>query len=580
MKHFVCTWIVVAGLLVNSIGAQESSAQQPQTQPQRPSNTFAEGKSGAIATGSNDAAAAGLKILRAEGNAVDAAVATLLVQTVVESQLYCFGGEVPIIVYDAKRDVVEVVAGLGASPRLATVDWFKKNRNGVIQGRGDIANAVVPGTLDACITALDRYGSKTFRECSEGMLRVLKRRAAYDVEELQRRMRRRRGFDAAKFVQHHKNFLRLINLLRDAEAAAGSDRKRGLRAVADYFYRGPIAREVDAWSRENGGLLRYSDFATHHTPIDQPVVTNFDGYQIYKCPEWTQGPFLQQTLRLLESRDLRSMGHQSADYIHVVTEAMKLAFADRDSFYADPNFENVPLKALLSDEYTKIRSPLIDEKTASKQQRPGDPIQMKPLLRDAMRDHATFSGHSEDTSNCLVADQWGNVVAATPSGWGGVPAGDTGLQLGSRMIGLTTWDGHPSILVPGKRPRITLTPTLIMKDGKPVFAISVAGGDQQDQASIQITLNRLVFGLDPKAAVQTARFSTQQHLNWFGHLPVKPGTLAIPRTLSKDIEENLAARGHTVSRARTAGASVVLAIDPETGMKSTAADRGKIAVAY
>ena len=204
-----------------------------------------------------------------------------------------------------------------------------------------------------------------------------------------------------------------------------------------------------------------------------------------KCPEWTQGPFLHQTLRLLEKRDLKSLGHHSPDYIHTVTEAMKLAFADRDAFYADPNFVNVPIKTLLSDEYTRIRGELIDMQVASQEQQPGDPYNMKPLLGSAPKDHKQFSGHSDDTSNCLVADKWGNVVAATPSGWGGVPAGDTGLQLGSRMIGLTTWEGHPSVLVPGKRPRITLTPTLVMRDGKPVFAISVAGGDQQDQASIQ-----------------------------------------------------------------------------------------------
>lgn len=566
--------LVVWSILAALIFVSSASGQQQQ------SSTFAEGKTGAIATGSTDAAEAGLEILKAEGNAVDAAVATLLVQTVVESQLYCFGGEVPIIVYDANRKVVEVIAGLGAAPRLATVEWFNANRDGVIQGRGDIANAVVPGTLDACVTALDRYGTKSFRECSEGMLRVLRRRADYDVEELQNRMRRRKSFDAKQFVEHHKNFLRLVMRLRSAEEAAGTDRRKGLQAVADYFYRGPIAREVDAWSRENGGLLRYSDFATHHTPIDKPVMVEFRGHEIYKCREWTQGPFLHQTLRLLEERELQSLGHHSADYIHTVAEAMKLAFADRDAFYADPNFVDVPLESLLSDEYTKMRTDLIDMKIASKKQRAGDPYNMKPLLGAAPRDYKKFSGHSDDTSNCLVADKWGNVVAATPSGWGGVPAGDTGLQLGSRMIGLTTWDGHPSVLEPGKRPRITLTPTLVMKDDRPVFAISVAGGDQQDQASIQIALNRIVFGFDAQESVQTPRFSTEQHINWFGHLPVKPGTLSIPRGMSEEIAEDLAARGHTVSRARTAGASVVLAIDPESGMKSTAADRGKVAVAY
>ena len=373
MNILICNVLFVLTL----IAASTTNAQT------LPSQTFAQGQTAAIATGSNQAAAAGIGILKADGNAVDAAVATLLVQTVVESHLYCFGGEVPIIVYDAKRDVVEVIAGLGASPRLATPEWYRRNRDGVIQGRNDIANAVVPGTLDACITALQRYGTKTFRECSEGMLEVLQQRSALDIEQISKRLKQRRGFDAKQFIKHHKNFLQLITRLRDAEARAGDDRLAGLQAVTDYFYRGPIAREVDAWSKANGGLLRYSDFATHHTPIDQPIAIEFHGHTIYKCPEWTQGPFLHQTLRLLEQRDLKTLGHHSPDYIHTVTEAMKLAFADRDAFYADPNFVDVPMKALLSDEYTRMRSKLIDMQVASQEQRPGDPYNCLLYTSDA-----------------------------------------------------------------------------------------------------------------------------------------------------------------------------------------------------
>lgn len=543
-----------------------------------PDNTIAEGANGAVATGSRQAAEAGLAMLKSGGNAVDAAVATLLVQTVVESHLYCFGGEVPIIVYDAKRNVVEVIAGLGAAPQLATPEWFIEHRKGLIQGRSDIANAVVPGTLDACVTALDRFGTKTFRQCADSMLAILADRAATDPEKIN--VGRRRSFDANAWVSHHKNFHNMITQLCKAEKNSGTDRRRGLRAVADYFYRGPVARDIDQWSKANGGLLRYSDFARHQTHVEDPLAVDFKGYTIYKCGVWTQGPFLHQTMRLLENHDLESMGHDSADYIHVVSEAMKLAFADRDAFYADPNFVEVPIKELLSDQYTTIRRSLIDMKKASQEQQPGNPFKMESLLGVAPRDHKSFSGHSNDTSNCLVADRWGNVVAATPSGWGGVTAGDTGVQLGSRMIGLTAWAGHPSVVAPGKRPRITLTPTLVMKEGKPVFAICVAGGDQQDQASIQIVLNRIVFGFEPKKSVQTPRFSTQHHLNWFGHLPAKPGTLSIPRGIDEAVAKNLAERGHKISRSRTAGAAAVLSIDQATGKKTAACDRGKNAAAY
>ncbi len=538
------------------------------------------GKTGAIATGSNAAADAGMEILKSGGNAVDAAVATMLVQTVIESRLFCFGSEVPIIVYDKKRDVVEVIVGLGAAPRLATPKWFKENRKSLINGRGDIANCVVPGTLDAFITALDRYGTRSFGECAQPMIKVLQTRADTSVEDLRRRYGRRRGFDPDKWVKHHKNFLRMIERLVAAEKAAGKDRRSGLRAVSDYFYRGPIAREIDAWSRKNGGLLRYTDFATHATRIENPRSMQFRDHTIYKCDVWTQGPFLLQTFKLLEDRDLNSLKYNSADYIHLVTEAMKLAFADRDAFYGDLAFVDVPIKKLLSDPYTKIRRELINMKTASVKQRPGDPFQMKPLLGKAPRDHQVTSGHSDDTSNCLVADQWGNVVAATPSGWGGVTAGDTGVQLGSRMIGLNVWDRHPSLVQPGKRPRITLTPTLVFKNGKPVFAVSVAGGDQQDQATIQILLNRLEFKMDPVASVRSPRFSTQHHINWFGHTKARLGSLAVPRNVSAAIVTDLKKRGHTVTRSRTAGAAVVLAIDPQTGVKHAAADRGKVAVGY
>ena len=565
--------IFLATVILVCISKSAAEAQSVQ-------NTYAEGKNGAIATGSQQAADMGLQMLKDGGNAVDAAVTTMLVQTVVEADLFCFGSEVPIIVYDAKRDVVEVIVGLGAAPQLATAEWFNENRKGVIQGRGDIANCNVPGTLGAFITALDRFGSKTFGECAQGMLVVLKERASSDPKELTERMSRRRDFDADGWIKHHGNFLKMIERLVQAESSAGGDRRTGLQAVSDYFYRGPIAREIDAWSRTNGGLLRYSDMARHQTRVESPRKMEFRDHTIYKCDVWTQGPFLHQTLRLIEDRDLESMEHDSADYIHVVTESMKLAFADRDAFYGDPAFNDVPIDALMSDGYTEMRRGLIDMKAASQAQQPGDPVHMKPLLGVAPQDHKVFSGHSNDTSNCLVADQWGNVVAATPSGWGGVPAGDTGVQLGSRMIGLVTWQDHPGMLEPGKLPRITLTPTLVFKNGKPVFAVSVAGGDQQDQASIQILLNRLVFGLDTDNSVKTARFGTEHHINWFGHLPFKPGTLILPRDTSPGIVTELAGRGHKTSLGRPASAAVVLSIDPATGKMEAAAERGKIGVAY
>ncbi|XZE18511.1 gamma-glutamyltransferase family protein [Pirellulaceae bacterium SH449] len=548
------------------------------------SNGLAQGKQGAIVTGSTQSRDAGLAMLQQGGNAIDAAVASLLVQSVVENQLFCFGSEVPIIVYDAERKVVEVIVGQGAAPRLATPEWFHENRKGLIQGRGDIANAVVPGFLDACLTALDRYGSRSFTECAQSMLTILKERANQDPAKLAERDRQNRNNAKAALrkaestVKHHQNFLRLVERLVEAERGS-EDRRQGLRRVADYFYRGPIAREVDQWSRENGGLLRYVDFAQHVTRIDEPLSINWNGYTVYKCGVWTQGPYMLQTLRMLEGTDLQTLGHNSVDYVHMVVEHMKLALADRDAYFADPHFEEVPIQALLSDDYIAMRRGLVDMQKASQEQLPGDPWNGKALLGIPPQDHKAYSGYSSDTTSCLVADALGNVVSATPSGWGGVIAGDTGIELGSRMIGLTAWVGHPSVVAPGKRPRITLTPTLVMQGDRPVMAISVAGGDQQDQTSLQVFLNRIVFGMDPLAAARSPRFGTDHHINWFGHEPAKLGSLTAPENLNPELDR-LKTMGHKLELKRPAASAVILTIDPATGLKEAAGDRGRFSGAF
>lgn len=546
----------------------------------------AKGDHGAVVTGSAEAADAGIEMLRSGGNAIDAAVATMLVQSVTESSLFCFGGEVPIMVYDAKRGTVEVLRGLGASPQLATAQWFNENRKGLIQGRGDIANCVVPGFLDAAITALDRYGTKSFTGCAQGMLKVLRERVAMTPEALAKtREGRARDFDAKKWIADHQNFLKSIERLVEAESKAGSDRQKGLRAVADYFYRGPLAHEMDAWSKANGGLLRYSDFARHFTRIEEPLTIEFQGHTICKCGVWTQGPVLLQTLGMLAAAndvglDITAWKTDSSDYIHYIAETMKLGFADRDAYLGDPDFVEVPIAQMLDKNYLTKRVQLINPQEASQIQDPGNPYTGEAHLGKPPRDHIITSGRSSDTSSCLVADQWGNVVSATPSGWGGVRAGDTGIELNSRMIGLTTWEGHPSYLQPGKRPRITLTPTIVLKAGKPVFCVSVAGGDQQDQASIQCVLNRLLFKLDPEQCVRSPRIGTDHHINWFGHLPAQLGSLTVPRQIKKEVVENLEKRGHKVTIGRPAATAVVLAIDPESGAKHGAGDPGRNARAH
>jgi gamma-glutamyltranspeptidase/glutathione hydrolase len=315
------------------------------------------GDQGAVATGGAEAADAALAML-ARGNAMDAAVTALLVLSVTDSGSFCFGGEVPILVYDARRNVTEVLAGQGAAPRLASLDYYQKLPGGRIPGGGDPTTAAVPAALDACLTMLDRYGTQTFAAAARPALEILKRPGPAWKADLARTIQR----------------------LIEVEKTSGSDRQQGLRLVADYFYRGPIAREIDAWSRDHGGLLRYADLEAHATRIEEPLAVVYRGYRVLKCGAWTQGPCLLESLRLLEPFDLRGLGRNSPDYVHVVVETLKLALADRDTYYADPRYVDVPLTGLLSSSYANLRRPLIDMAVASQDQRPGDPLVGRAVL--------------------------------------------------------------------------------------------------------------------------------------------------------------------------------------------------------
>ncbi|WP_406694912.1 gamma-glutamyltransferase [Singulisphaera sp. Ch08] len=504
------------------------------------------GTNGAVAAGGAEAVEAGVAILRDGGNAADAVVATILAQCVTDANQFCFGGEVPILVYDAKRKVVEVLAGQGAAPRLATREHF--TRPGGIPASG-IEAAAVPATLDVCLTALDRYGSKRFAEVVAPALRIL---------------------DRGEYAWH-ADLARTLRRLVAAERLS-DDRRRGLRLVADYFYRGPIAREIDAWSRANGGLIREVDLATHVTRVEDPVMIEYRGHVVAKCGPWTQGPALLEALQILEPFDLATMGHNRPDAIHVTVEAIKLAFADRDVYYADPLFQRVPLNALLRPEYASMRRALINMNQASLEQRPGDPVGGKPLLAEAESRHG-LEGPSIDTTTCLAADAEGNMMAATPSGWSGVLAGSTGVWLGSRLQSFNTWEGHPNCIEPGKRPRITLTPTIVLKDGRPRIAVSVAGGDLQDQVTLQMLLDLIDFRLSPAEAVTAPRFVTHHFLGSFRQTPPKLGSLDIGDEVEASTLTDLRIRGHHLNVLKPPfGHPVVIRIDPDSKRIEAAGD--------
>jgi len=513
----------------------------------------ASGKAGAVAAGGSAAVAAGVALLESGGRAADAAAATLLALSITDHGAFAIGGEIPFIIYDADRHEVKVLAGMGRAPLDdQAIDWYLANG---IPTDGNIKAAPVPAAVDLCITAVKLYGTKTFEEVAAPTLALL----------------------ASNKRDWYGRLAVTLRKMIEAEGRHRGSREDKLQAASNRFYRQDIAEALEAWYRAGGGFLRKRDLAHHTTPVEDPVTVTYHGCTVCKCNTWTQGPMLCQALRLLEGFDLKAMGHLSGDYIHVVAEALKLAFADRDTYYGDPALADVPLEALLSEPYAEIRRPLIDMCRASDEIHPGDPVNMKHV-----KGAGVYEPGIGGTTTCVVADQWGNVVAATPScnvfGDKG-DGGKTGVTHGNRLRSFNTSRGHPNCIQPGKRPRITLTPTLVLKDGKPILAVSVAGGDLQDQIALNLLLNFIEFGMMPVEAVTAPRFSTFHHENSFKPDPRRQdafeqaGSLHIHSGVSKQAQDELKGRGHDLTTTSGAIASpVMLYVDQKTGVLYAAGD--------
>jgi gamma-glutamyltranspeptidase / glutathione hydrolase len=515
--------------------------------------SVAAGKNGVVVSGKPAATAAGIRILEQGGNAADAGAATLLALSVTYVGAFCVGGEIPILVYSADRKNVKLLEGQGEAPRdPKAIAWYMEH--GIPDG--DVKAAAVPGTIDAVVTLLKLYGTKSFEEVVQPTLAIL------DAGGPTWYIDTGSGKKIETGVHWQADMAVTFRKLVDSEKAAKGTRQQRLQAVSDRFYRGDIADALEAWYIEKGGFLRKTDLAAHQTPVVDPLTTTYRGYTVYKAGPLTQGPYLLQTLRLLEGFDLKKMGFNSADYIHTVIEAEELALADRDEYYGDPKFVKVPMQQLLSDQYTKMRRELIDPEKASLELRPGDPYHMKPTKPPTI----TGPWHGGTTVMC-VTDKFGNVIAATPSGLSSTAgvAGRTGIIHGSRLSSLNTFAGTPDVIEPGKRPRITLSPTLLFHNNHPVMAISVAGGDQQDQAAIQVILNYVEFGMSPEEAFKAPRFSTTHFISSFGQDRAELGSLSVPNTLPENVQADLRARGHVVAASRSGvGGVALIGIDHKT----------------
>src|SRR5215203_1573443 len=584
------------------------------------------GKRGVVAGGQPLSVEAGLRIMQRGGNAVDAGVATILAASVIEFSHFSFGGEVPILI-KLKGQKVVVIEGMGQAPMKATREFFvdrakepsltspgqttmpSARRGGLIPSTGPLS-ATVPAVLDACVTALDQFGTKTLAEVMEPAIQLAD---GFPIDELRVQYIKTRspifsqwpdarrmflpGGDIPKagdiFVQADlaRTLREIVRAERLASKGTRNNRHAGLMAARDYFYRGPIARRIGDYMQANGGLIAAGDFARFAATVGQPVETDYRGYQVYKAGFWTQGPALIETLNMLEGFDLKKMGHNSPAYIHTLAEALKLAMADRDRYYGDPEFVKIPMTELLSKDYAALRRPLIDERRASLAQQPGDPLNMKAVLASAVQNIGRASvlpeiERANDTTCVNVVDKDGNLFSATPSGaWlPAVVAGDTGVLMGQRLQSSLTDPNSPNVVAPGKRPRITLTPTLVLKGGEPFMVLSTPGGDNQDQALLQVLLNIVEFGMNPQEAVEAPRFDTQHYVSSFDDHEFVPGSLSVESRVNLKTVQELSEKGHKVKvqgEWGTLSAPTVITYDPKNGVASAGADprRSRYAVA-
>jgi len=536
------------------------------------------GKRGVVAAGHPLVAEAGLRVLEHGGNAIDAGVATVFAAGVVEMGSFALGGECPILIKMPTQPVV-AINGAGIAPQLATVDYYKSlkpddprlataqatyegAKRGIIPSFGPLS-AIVPGCIDALLLTLEKYGTKSLGEVLQPAIELAQgfplddhyaKLIASEQETLEKWPSSANVFlpggkpPKVDTVFSQPDLARTLQSLVEAErSVSAKGREAGIGAARSHFYHGPIAQRIDQFCQQAGCLLRAGDFAAYHAKIEQPVTTNYHGIDVYKAGFWTQGPVMLQNLNLLEGFDLKAMGQNSAAYIHTVVEAEKLSYADRDAYYGDPDFNSIPSQ-LLSKDYAKLRRPLMNLDKASAEHVPGDPVRMQArapedFARARLRDR---NGEHQDTTCVNVIDENGILFSATPSG-GWVPAvvaGDTGIPLTQRAQQFVLTPGHPNQLAPHKRPRITLTPTIALKDGKPWLAFSTPGGDSQDQTLLQIFLNRVEFGMTPQEAVEAPRFNSEAMYSSFDDHSDEPLVVDIEDRIPATVIDELRAKGH------------------------------------
>lgn len=621
-------FLILILLSLSSACSNVASLSQSQTAPSvavatGPLRPPVMGKNAGISAGHPLTTAAATEILQQGGNAFDAGVAALLVGGVVEQDLYGIGGEALILVYPVIEGEVVSITGQGWAPASANIaEYLREGRT--LMGQG-LDPSVVPGALHGALTVLERWGTMSFEEVAsraieyaeEGFplrprtVESIKRSIDFINEWPFNRLMWMKSdgslYEAGETIRF-PDMARTLKRMVEAErlAVRSGGRVGGIIAARDRFYKGDIAEEMIAFLQKNNASYVMEDFAEFNARIEAPVWTTYKEYKVYKQPFTSQGPALLQALNILENYDLQKMGHNSADYLHILVESLKRAYADRDTYYADEDFVNVPRDGLLSKEYAKTRAKMIDMDQAEKEFIAGNPlpfdgtvtewpywiagasVKSTPLPEDS-KDHM---GSLKDTSHIAIIDEDGNVFDSTPSGgWigGAVILGTTGIGMSVRGEQFWLDEKRANQLRPWSRPRYTLTPSIVFKNEKPFLAIGTPGGDNQEQTILQTLLNVIEFHNDwyPNlhSAIEWPRIQTLHFFESFWPHETGFNRVNIESNVPSEVIGELRRKGHDVTVVppySISGCATAVMLDPLTRTRIAAADprRDCYAMAY
>ena len=574
--------LVIAAIVLASIGRSRA-----QDNPQATSGSWRPtivAQHGMVAAGHPLAAEAGMRILKAGGNAIDAAIATWAVQGEVEPGMTGLGADMFVLYYNAKTGQVKFINGTGFAAQAATIDFYKSK--GGIPDEGPLSIAV-PAAVSGAAYAMKTFGTKPLAEVLAPAIEIAD--GGFPVSEALAAGIKSAQAKIAKFPSTTKIYFKDGKPLVMGDVIRNPDLARTLRAIAgqgaDAFYKGDIARNTAAFLKANGGIITEADLAGVQAFEDAPVHVNYHGVEVYECPPNSQGFVMLEALNILEGYNLKEMGRNSASYLHAITESLKLSFADRNAFVGDPKFvPNIPMQALLSKEYAALRRAQIDPNRAIVgEPAPGDPRGMKATAAGQAQVYALPQQRPADvkpfdpdeilnlTTYLAVVDKDHNMVSITSSllsGFGsGVVVDKGGFLMNDRMRYFYLDSKNVNSLQPGKRTRQTINPAMALKDSKPWIAFGTPGSDTQPQTQLQFFLNVAEFGMNVQEALEQPTVISNSFQDSYQPHDVK-GKLLTPALLPKSVQDALAAKGHVLDIRNVKGVGSVKAIliDPRTGV--------------